>query len=77
MNFTFLVEHHKGFIDVIFYVLTYGRVGNERNRRPNVFHDAKLERATDARFTCWRILTRSRSCHRAQCGAVVKKTYEG
>ena len=58
VNLTLLVEHDQRFIDIVFHVLAYGGVSNERDGCANVFHDAKLERATDARFTGCRSLSR-------------------
>jgi hypothetical protein len=57
MNVALLVEHDQRFIDIVFHVLAYGGVSNERDGCANVFHDAKLERSTDAGLTCCRSLS--------------------
>src|SRR5437870_11095187 len=59
VNLALLIEHDQGLIDIVLHVLAYGGVGDERDRRPNVFHDAKLERSTDPRLTCCRRPSRS------------------
>src|SRR4029434_1095236 len=81
VNLALLVEHDQGFIDIVFHVLAYGSVSDERDRRPNVFHDAKLEDSTDPRLTCRRRPSRSggRLCVRRTQGqrvAIFESNYE-
>src|SRR5258705_13960251 len=58
VNVALLVVHDQRFIDIVFHVLAYRGVGNERDGSADVFYDAKLECATDARLTGCRSLSR-------------------